>query len=57
MPIYVYECPRCRVTTEQIRNVADREKLPDCPECHHLMPQKIAAPAPQFPGAASWRAK
>lgn len=58
MPLYVYECPRCKVTTERTAKIDDRDKdLPDCPECHHSMPRVMTAPQGNFPGADSWRRK
>lgn len=58
MPLYVYECPRCNVTTERSRKVDDRNKdLPECPECHHAMPLAVTAPQGSFPGADSWRSR
>jgi putative FmdB family regulatory protein len=58
MPRYVFECPRCKVQTERDRKIAERDAdLPDCPECHHIMPRVPSAPTGNvpFPGAASWR--
>jgi putative FmdB family regulatory protein len=55
--IYRYECQRCGTSTEQIRKLDDRDKLPDCPECHHLMLRVPVTPAPTFPGADTWRGR
>lgn|GEM_PF-2759067 len=33
MPIYCYECPYCGFRTEELRPVAQRNRLPQCPQC------------------------
>lgn len=58
MPFYTYRCPRCGVTTETQRKIAERDtKLPECVECHHPMHLAPSAPSPSFPGADSWRGR
>lgn len=55
--IYVYECPRCAVTTEQQRKLEERDEPVECVECHATMTRVPTAPAPTFPGADSWRGR
>lgn len=70
MPIYEYECPRCKTRVEQIRKYEERDARQACRVCfdsalrgtsgpHYLeeitLRRVDAAPASIFPGAASWR--
>lgn len=56
MPRYVYECPRCKVTTEADRKVVHRDTdSPACVECKSPMVRIPATSGGPFPGADSWR--
>ena len=33
MPMYEFVCDRCKVKMEMSRSIADRNLVPECPEC------------------------
>lgn len=41
MPIYRFKCPNCGETIEEIRNIADRNKVTICPSCGHEMERQL----------------
>jgi len=41
MPLYAYRCPKCSRLFEDVRTVADRNRLPVCPECETKMARAI----------------
>ena len=60
MPLYTYECPRCRSRVDIIRSLSDRDELPLCvePGCEGTveMERMMAAPAAHFKGTG-WTPK
>lgn len=50
MPLYEYECTKCRRKTEKIESVAGPH-LKKCPHCGGRVERLLAAPAIQFRGA------
>ena len=42
MPIYVYKCPRCGYTFENVELSKD-EKAPECNHCKILMEKQMSA--------------
>ena len=50
MPIYEYECRKCKAHTEAFQKVTDKP-LTKCPKCGGRLEKQISAPAIQFKGA------
>jgi putative FmdB family regulatory protein len=50
MPLYEYECKKCRHRFERIQTFAARHTK-KCPECGGPIEQMISAPAVQFKGS------
>jgi putative FmdB family regulatory protein len=50
MPIYEYECKKCKHRFEKIQKFSDK-LLKKCPECGAALEQLLSAPAVQFKGA------
>jgi putative FmdB family regulatory protein len=61
MPLFEFRCERCGGTVEEIRPISAMDEPCACPKCSREVgymiraERVISAPAPQFPGAASWR--
>src|SRR5690349_10359155 len=50
MPIYAYECRKCKAHTEAFQKVSDKP-LTKCPKCGGRLEKRISAPAIQFKGS------
>jgi putative FmdB family regulatory protein len=50
MPIYEYQCIKCKARTEELQKVND-PPLKKCPKCGGLLKRVISAPAFQFKGS------
>jgi putative FmdB family regulatory protein len=50
MPIYEYQCTKCKARSEEIQKVNDPPKK-KCPKCGGLLNKLISAPAFQFKGS------
>lgn len=50
MPLYEYQCTKCKHTFEKIQKFSD-PPLTTCPECGGKVEQLLSAPAIQFKGA------
>ena len=50
MPLYEYQCKKCRSLTERIQKFSD-EPLTVCPHCGGELEQLLSAPAVQFKGS------
>jgi putative FmdB family regulatory protein len=50
MPLYEYQCKKCRHRFEKIQKFSDKP-IKKCPECGGLVEQVISAPAVQFKGS------
>jgi putative FmdB family regulatory protein len=50
MPIYEYECRKCKAHTEAYQKVTDKP-LVKCPKCGGRLDKRISAPAIQFKGS------
>ena len=50
MPIYEYECKKCRHRFERIQKFSDKP-VTRCPECGGKVEQVLHAPAVQFKGS------
>ena len=50
MPIYEYECRKCKAHTEAFQKVNDKP-LTKCPKCGGRLDKRISAPAIQFKGS------
>ena len=50
MPLYEYECKKCRHRFEKIQKFSDPH-VKRCPECGGSIEQVISAPAVQFKGS------
>jgi putative FmdB family regulatory protein len=50
MPLYEYECKKCKHRFEEIRKFSDKQPT-KCPECGGPIEQVISAPAVQFKGS------
>lgn len=50
MPIYEYQCEKCKHRVEMIQKHNDAP-LTACPQCHGAMTKLLAAPALQFKGS------
>lgn len=44
MPIYTYRCEPCDQDTEQIRKIADRDRIMVCKNCRQPVNRKIDSP-------------
>jgi putative FmdB family regulatory protein len=49
MPLYEYECTKCKRHTEHIQKFSDQE-ITVCPHCKGLLERVISAPAIAFKG-------
>lgn len=49
MPLYEYQCKKCKHTFEKIQKFSDPE-VKKCPECGGPVEKLISAPAVQFKG-------
>ena len=50
MPLYEYQCKKCKHRFEKIRKFSDRP-VKKCPECGGPVEQLLSAPAVQFKGS------
>ena len=50
MPIYEYECRKCKAHTEAFQKVSDKP-LTKCQKCGGRLEKRISAPAIQFKGS------
>jgi putative FmdB family regulatory protein len=50
MPIYEYQCKKCRETTEVLQKAKDKP-LEKCPKCGGPVVKRISSPAIQFKGS------
>src|SRR5438477_12335946 len=50
MPLYEYQCKKCRHRFERIRKFSD-PPIKRCPECGGAVEQLLSAPAVQFKGS------
>lgn len=50
MPLYEYECKKCKHRFEEIRKFSDKQPT-KCPKCGGVLEQVISAPAVQFKGS------
>jgi len=50
MPIYEYECRKCKAHTEAFQKLSDKP-LTKCPKCGGRLEKRISAPAIQFKGS------
>ena len=50
MPIYEYECKKCKAHVEAFQKVSDKP-LTKCRKCRGKLERKISAPAIQFKGS------
>jgi putative FmdB family regulatory protein len=50
MPIYEYECRKCKAHTEAFQKVSDKP-LTKCRNCGGKLEKKLSAPAIQFKGS------
>ena len=50
MPLYEYQCKKCKHRFERIRKFSDKP-LKKCPECGGPVEQLLSAPAVQFKGS------
>ena len=50
MPIYEYECRKCKAHTEAFQKVSDKP-LTKCTKCGGRLEKRISAPAIQFKGS------
>ena len=50
MPLYEYQCKKCKHRFEKIQKFSDK-MLTKCPECGGPIEQMISAPAVQFKGS------
>jgi putative FmdB family regulatory protein len=50
MPIYEYECRKCKAHTEAFQKLADKP-LTKCSKCGGRLEKRISAPAIQFKGS------
>ncbi len=49
MPLYEYQCKKCKHTFEKIQSFSDKP-VKKCPKCGGAVEQLISAPAVQFKG-------
>lgn len=50
MPLYEYQCKKCKHRFEKIQKFSDRE-VKKCPECGGPVERLLSAPAVQFKGS------
>jgi putative FmdB family regulatory protein len=50
VPLYEYQCKKCKHRFEKIQKFSDRS-LKKCPECSGPLEQLLSAPAVQFKGS------
>ncbi len=50
MPLYEYQCTRCREICEVLQKVKDKP-LEKCPKCGGPMVKRVSSPAIQFKGS------
>ncbi len=50
MPLYEYQCKKCKHRFEKIRKFSDKP-LKKCPECGGPVEQLLSAPAAHFKGS------
>lgn len=50
MPLYEYQCKKCRHRFEKIQKFSDKP-IKKCPECGGAVEQVVSAPAVQFKGS------
>ena len=50
MPLYEYQCKKCKHRFEKIQKFSDRP-VKKCPECRGPVEQLLSAPAVQFKGS------
>ncbi len=50
MPLYEYQCTKCKHTFEKIQKFSD-PPVTECPKCGGAVEQLLSAPAIQFKGA------
>ena len=50
MPLYEYQCKKCKHRFEKIQKFSDK-MLKKCPECGGPIEQMVSAPAVQFKGS------
>ena len=50
MPLYEYQCKKCKHRFEKILKFSDKN-ITKCPECGGVVEQLISAPAVQFKGS------
>ena len=50
MPIYEYQCTKCREVCEVLQRAKDKP-LDKCPQCGGAMVKRISSPAIQFKGS------
>ena len=50
MPLYEYQCTKCKHTFEKIQKFSD-PPVTECPKCGEKVEQLLSAPAIQFKGA------
>ncbi|MFZ1916186.1 MAG: FmdB family zinc ribbon protein [Terriglobales bacterium] len=50
MPLYEYQCKKCKHRFEKIQKFSDK-MLTKCPECGGPIEQMVSAPAVQFKGS------
>lgn len=50
MPLYEYQCTKCKHTFEKIQKFSD-PPVTECPKCGGKVEQLLSAPAIQFKGA------
>lgn len=54
MPVYSYQCPKCRQSFDQTMPVVDRDKA-KCPSCRVKAKRKISVPGVQFNGPGFYK--
>ena len=50
MPLYEYECRKCKARTEVMQKLSDKP-LTRCPKCKGRVEKVLSAPAIQFKGS------
>ncbi|MCX6012401.1 MAG: zinc ribbon domain-containing protein [Chloroflexi bacterium] len=53
MPIYQYECNKCKNRFELLRNINEKDKDIECPKCKAKNPRKIISPFSMGDGCGS----
>ena len=54
MPLYEYQCKKCRETTEVLQKAKDKP-LEKCPRCGGAVVKLISSPAIQFKGSGFYK--